>query len=84
MFLTALAGSYPHPEGVFSDFDPLSICISVYLGPPLSPTATRAERTSAYLKSLKTYLKSLKTYLKSLGLPKVHRPPYLKSTAVIH
>ena len=62
----------------------LSICISVYLGPSLSPTATRAERTFTYLKSLKTYLKSLKTYLKSLCLPKVHTSSYLKSTRVIH
>ena len=55
----------------------LSICISVYLGPSLSPTAIRAERTF-------TYLKSLKTYLKSLCLPKVHTSSYLKSTQVIH
>ena len=37
----------------------LSICISVYLGPSLSPTLSRAERTFTYLKHLISYLKHL-------------------------
>lgn len=34
----------------FFEFDFLSICISVYLGHPLSPTPTRAERVCVCLK----------------------------------
>ena len=55
----------------FFEFDFLSICISVYLGHPLSPTPTRAEGTFAYLKPLKTYLKPLR-WPKRLTVAKAH------------
>ena len=67
---------------IFSTFDFcfLSICISVYLGVPLSPTATRAKSTSRSLKSLIWSLKSLIWSLKSLAVAKVHTLRSLKST----
>ena len=58
----------------------LSICISVYLGPPLSPTATRAKDTLRWLKPLKWWLKPLKWWLKPLAVAKVHAHWWLKYT----
>ena len=50
----------------FFEFDFLSICISVYLGHPLSPTPTRAERGCVCLKPLILCLKPLILCLKPL------------------